>query len=428
MSSQSKKSAEILTELDERGLLHSVTDRESLAELFAKERVTFYCGFDPTADSLHVGSLLPLITMRRLAKAGHRPIAILGSGTGMIGDPSGRSEERNLLTTETLAANIEGLRPQIQRIVGDGCKLVSNLDWLGKISMIDFLRDVGKHFSVNAMLQRDSVKTRLDSREQGISYTEFSYMLLQAYDFLWLFEHEQCRLQLGGSDQWGNIVSGADLIRRKHGQSAYALTIPLLLTAAGTKFGKTADGSVWLSAKRTSPYRFYQFWLNTADADVIRCLKLFTELDLSEISTLEEELRSTPEKRSAQRRLAQEVTELLHGPEERMKSEQASAALFGGALSGLSKETLEDVFSEVPSTTVDRSALAEGLAAQDLVAASGAAKSKGEARRLIEGGGCYLNGERIQSPSESISTSHLLHGALLVIRSGKKNYFLIKVA
>lgn len=420
----------ILDELNKRGFIHSMTDQAELAKLLDSQSVTFYCGFDPTADSLHVGSLLPLIAMRRFAKAGHNPIALLGSGTGMIGDPSGRSEERNLLSTEQLEKNIAGLEPQVKKIVGERCELVSNLDWLGKLSMIDFLRDVGKHFSVNSMLMRDSVKSRLENRDEGISYTEFSYMLLQAYDFLWLYQNKNCRLQIGGSDQWGNIVSGTDLIRRTCSPEtpAFGLTIPLLLTSAGTKFGKTAQGTVWLDPTRTSPYRFYQFWLNSLDADVSRFLRLFTEVGDAEILDLEDQLKSAPERRIAHKRLAQEVTDLVHGVEERRKAEQASEALFGGELAGLSKQTLEDVFSEVPSSSIERLSLTTGIGIQDILVSSGAAKSKGEARRLIEGGGCYLNGTRVTSPTEQISSGALLHDSLLVIRSGKKSYYLVRAA
>lgn len=420
----------IITELEERGFIHSITDRSALEALLDAERVTFYCGFDPTADSLHVGSLLPLILMRRLAQRGHKALVLLGSATGMIGDPSGRSEERNLLTQEQIELNIAGIRPQTERIVGLGCDVVSNMDWLGKYSMIDFLRDIGKNFSVNALLARDSVKTRLENREQGISYTEFSYALLQACDFLWLYENRGCRLQVGGSDQWGNIVSGTDLIRRKHpeGLPAFGLTIPLLLASSGTKFGKTAQGAVWLDPKRTSPYRFYQYWLNTADDDVIRLLKLFTELSLEEVATLKDSLETAPDRREAQKRLAKEVTTLVHGAVETERAEQASQALFGGDIRGLAKDTLEDVFSEVPSVRLAPAELFSGTTVTDLLVRAGAAKSKGEARRLIEGGGCYLNSEKIDSANHNPTQEDLLHGSLLVLRSGKKNYFLIRVS
>lgn len=423
-------SSSVLQELEERGFVHSTTDRAALEELLTGEKVTFYCGFDPTADSLHVGSLLPLILMRRLASAGHKAIVLLGSATGMIGDPSGRSEERNLLTPEQIEINIAGIRPQTERIVGKGCQIVSNLDWLGEYSMIDFLRDIGKSFSINALLARDSVKSRLENREQGISYTEFSYALLQACDFLWLYENKGCRLQVGGSDQWGNIVSGADLIRRRHpeGAPAFGLTIPLLLTSSGTKFGKTAQGAVWLDGKRTSPYRFYQYWLNTSDEDVVRLLKLFTELSLEEIAELESSLQMNPAAREAQRRLAKEVTDLVHGAEETERAEQASQALFGGDIRGLSQSTLEEVFSEVPSITIATDEIFSGLTLTDLLAKAGAAKSKGEARRLIEGGGCYLNSQKIDSPAHTPTREDLLHGSLLVLRSGKKNYFLVRAA
>jgi len=297
----------VIKDLEQRGILHSVTDRAGLDKAFNASPVTFYCGFDPTADSLHVGSLLPLIIMRRLALAGHKPIVLLGGGTGMIGDPSGRSEERNLLDEAQLQSNLFGIKPQGAKIVGESCQLMSNLDWLSKLSMIEFLRDVGKHFSVNAMLQRDSVKTRLETRDDGISYTEFSYMLLQAYDFLWLYEHKNCTLQIGGSDQWGNIVSGADLIRRKFPEKApaFGMTNNLLMTSSGAKFGKTAAGAVWLNPEKTSPYEFYQYWLNTEDADVEKYLKYFTFLSIEEIASVVKQHLTSPEKRFAQKKLSQ---------------------------------------------------------------------------------------------------------------------------
>ena len=417
----------LIEELEQRGILHSVTDRAGLEKAFAEGPVTFYCGFDPTADSLHVGSLLPLIIMRRLALAGHKPIAILGGGTGMIGDPSGRSQERNLLDEKQLEFNLNGIKPQAAKIVGDTCQLISNLDWLSKLSMIEFLRDVGKHFSINAMLQRDSVKTRLETRDDGISYTEFSYMLLQAYDFLWLYEHNNCTLQIGGSDQWGNIVSGTDLIRRKFPDraQAFGMTNQLLMTSSGAKFGKTAAGAVWLDPSKTSPYEFYQYWLNTEDADVEKYLKYFTFLALEEIAAVVAQHLVAPEKRFAQKRLAQELTRLVHSEQELQKVEGATAALFGGDLKSLSLAELEEAFVSAPAKVLGPKMLdSEGIAAADLLVYLGASKSKGEARRLVENGGCQLNGEKIDSASRLVTTNDLLHNSLLVVRTGKKNYFL----
>lgn len=414
----------VISDLEQRGVLHSVTDRAELEKAFGAGPVTFYCGFDPTADSLHVGSLLPLIIMRRLAMAGHKPIAILGGGTGMIGDPSGRSQERNLLDEVQLKKNLDGIKPQAAKIIGESCQLISNLDWLAKISMIEFLRDVGKHFSVNAMLQRDSVKTRLETRDDGISYTEFSYMLLQAYDFLWLYEHKNCTLQIGGSDQWGNIVSGTDLIRRKFPdrKPAFGMTNNLLMTSSGAKFGKTAAGAVWLDPAKTSPYEFYQYWLNTEDADVERYLKYFTFLTIEEISSVVAEHRVSPEKRVAQKKLAQELTVLVHSQAELEKAEGASSALFSGDLKALSLSALEAAFASAPAKVLEPEFV--GMAITDLMVFLGASKSKGDARRLIEGGGCQLNGEKIDSPTKLIAKDDLLHGQLVVVRTGKKNYFL----
>ena len=419
----------IVTELEKRGVLHSVTDREGIEAALQEGGLTFYCGFDPTADSLHVGNLLPLIVMRWLAKAGCSPIILLGGATGMIGDPSGRSSERNLLSLEQIQKNLDGIAPQVKKVVGEGAAIVSNSEWLLKVPLLEFLRDIGKHFSVNAMLQRDSVRTRIESRDEGISYTEFSYMLLQAYDFLWLYENKQCRLQIGGSDQWGNIVSGADLIRRKHpdGPQAFGLTNNLLTTSSGTKFGKTAAGAVWLDSKRTSPYAFYQYWVNTEDADVERYLKYFTDLSLEEIAALMTEHSAAPEKRIAQKRLAAEVTILVHGSEELRQAENATAALFGGDFRELPLQVLEEAFHGTPSIDIERHRLEEGIPVSDLLVLMGASKSKSEARRLIEGGGCSLNGEKIQSVSAIISSSSLLHEKLLIVRSGKRSYFIAHV-
>lgn len=420
----------LVQEFQRRGLLQDVTCPEELDQLFARERVPYYCGFDPTADSLHVGSMLPLLMMRRLQESGHKPILVLGSATGMIGDPSGKSEERKLLSEEIIAHNLEGIRKQASRFLQfDGknaCIIVKNGDWLNGITLIEFLRDVGKHFSVNAMMAKESVRGRLEEREQGISYTEFSYMLLQAYDFYWLYKGHQCKLQIGGSDQWGNITAGIDLIRRKLGAAAYGLTFPLITSSSGNKFGKTEQGNVWLDAKRTSPYRFYQFWMNTPDADVIRYLNLFTTLPIEQIQALENTLREKPEDRAPQRTLAETLTVFVHGEEESAKARQASAVLFGGDLKNIDSSTLQDIFADVPSTEIARAEFSGGIALQDLLVRCKLADSKGAARRLIENGGIYLNNERVNETGKQVSNADLLQSALLILRSGKRNYCLVR--
>lgn len=426
----------IIADLEQRGFIHDITDKPGLNALLNERSTTFYCGFDPTADSLHVGSLLPLLVMRRLQDAGHLPIAIMGGGTGMIGDPSGRSEERKLMSTDVIENNIRGIENQIRKIlrfdIPNSCKIVSNLEWLGKLSLIEFLRDTGKHFTVNMMLAKESVRSRLEDRDQGISFTEFSYMLLQAFDFYYLYQHYDCRLQIGGSDQWGNITAGNELIRRRSDDGekakAFGLTIPLLTTSTGAKFGKTEQGAVWLDAKRTSPYRFYQYWLNTADADAIRFLKLFSFLDLETIQQIEKDSTAHPEKRLSQRRLAAEVTNLLHGQDETVKAERASEVLFGGELRELDAATLQDIFSDVPSSTIASAELSAGIGIQDLLVKAKLADSKGAARRLIESGGAYVNNAKASSPAALIKSEDCLDGGVIVLRSGKKNFHLLKVS
>lgn len=423
-----------LQSLRKRKLIHDVSHFEELDRRLSAGAISFYCGFDPTADSLHVGSMLPLTMMRRLQQRGHRPILVLGSGTGMIGDPSGKSEERTLLSDEAIAHNLAGIEAQARSFVSfegaNAALVVRNDEWLRKLDLISFLRDVGKHFSVNAMMAKDSVRARLEDREQGISYTEFSYMLLQAYDFYWLYKNHNCLLQIGGSDQWGNITAGIDFIRRKTNLDkgpAFGLTFPLVTTASGTKFGKTEQGTVWLDPERTSPYRFYQFWLNTQDADVIRYLQMFTEAGEEEISTLAEQLSSDPGRRAAQRRLAQELCALVHGESETQRAERASSVLFGGKLTDVDERTLLDIFSDVPSTEISRSVLESGVSAVELLKNCGLAKSNGEARRAIEGGGAYINNERISDPALHVSTAHLATDSMMVLRSGKKKYHLVRI-
>jgi tyrosyl-tRNA synthetase len=421
-----------IKDLKERELFYASTDEKILEEHLTKDKPrTFYVGFDPTADSLHVGSLLQIITMARLQKLGHRPIALVGGGTGMIGDPSGKSNERTFLTNQTLEKNVQGLKNQLSMFLDmddpkTGALVLNNIDWLGQISLIDFLRDVGKNFSVNAMMAKDSVKSRLENREQGISYTEFSYMLLQSYDFVHLFDAHDCTLQMGGSDQWGNITAGIDLIRRMKSGQSYGITIPLLVNSSGTKFGKTEAGTVWLDSAKTSPYQFYQFWVRSEDADVIKFLKYFTFISLEEIAEIEKDHLEQPHARNAGKRLAKELTLMVHGQSGFDMAIRASKALFGGDLSQLGSKELEEIFSDVPSYSVDNSIFDQGIGLLDLMAQSKFVKSKGEARRLIKGGGFYLNNEKEQNPDAILIKESLLDGKFLILRAGKKRYFIIK--
>lgn len=424
----------LLETLRARGCLQDASHYEELNKLLEQSSLSFYCGFDPTADSLHVGSMLPLILMRRLQEKGHTPIVVLGAATGMIGDPSGKSEERKFLSASEIAKNILGIEAQIKKFLSASGKnafqIKRNDEWLNKLSFLDFLRDVGKHSSVNQMLAKDSVKARLENREQGISYTEFSYMLLQAYDFFWLNEHLGCRLQVGGSDQWGNITAGLDLIRRKNPAGhapAYGMTFPLLMTSSGTKFGKTEQGAVWLDAKKTSPYQFYQYWMNTADADVIRYLLLFTSVDGEELRGLETSLAQNPQAREAQQYLAAELTTLVHGKSETERAKQASKILFGESFENVDSKTLLDVFQDVPSTLLSATDLSASASLIDLLVRCGIASSKSDARRSLEGGGVYVNNEKIKETNFVVSKSHFVDGNVLVIRSGKKNYHLVKL-
>lgn len=425
----------IIDEFRNRGLIHVTDDGQELFtpgldELLARERVTAYIGFDPSADSLHIGNLLGIMMLVRMQKYGHTPIAIAGGGTGLIGDPGGKSEERPLLTREVLQANLEGIRAQLARFLDfdardNAALLINNADWLEEINAIDFMRDVGKHFSVNYMLAKESVRSRMTD---GISYTEFSYMLLQAYDFLTLYDRHGCLLQMGGSDQWGNITAGVDLIRRVRGVSAHALVTPLITTASGTKFGKTEAGAVWLDADKTSPFQFYQFWLNTADADVLQFMKFYTILPLEEISEFEEEVAERPEKRAAQQRLAAEVTRMTHGESGLQTALAATEVLFGGDISGLSAEELLDVFQDVPSSSVPRDRFeGEGVQLRDLVADVGLATSRGEARRLIQGGGVSLNNQRVSDARQSVTLEHSVDGQVIVLRRGARQYRLVRL-
>ncbi len=422
----------VFDELRWRGLIFDNT--EGVDELLGKGKITIYNGFDPTGDSLHIGHLVPMMSLARLQRYGHIPIAVAGGGTGMIGDPSGKSAERNLLTLEQIEHNLACVKGQLASILDFEVKsnpamIVNNYDWLSKLSMMEFLRDTGKYFTLNYMISKDSVKSRLDREGEGISYTEFSYMLLQSYDFLHLFDTYNCVIQAGGSDQWGNITAGIELIRRVRGQKAHGLAYPLITRADGSKFGKTASGgSTWLDPERTSPFRFYQFWLNTDDADVIDYLKYFTWLAQIEIGELDDVLKERPEKREAQRKLAREMTQMVHGETALAKAEQASGVLFGGDLDGLDAADIQDIFADVPSSQIAGTDLAgEGLSVVDLLAATDLATSKGDARRSIKGGGIYLNNRRVGDPSQMVSISEAIEGQFLVLRKGRRRYHLVQV-
>jgi len=414
-----------LSVLEERGNVEWCSNPDELTALFNEEMVTGYVGFDPTADSLHVGHLIPIMGLSWMQRLGHRPIAIAGGGTGLIGDPSGKSKERNLLTLEQVEKNMETMKEQLKQFLDFDCgansaMIINNYDWLGKLSFIDFLRDTGKHFSVNYMIGREYVRSRLEDPEKSISYTEFSYMLLQAYDFYHLFEKIGCKLQMGGNDQQGNIIAGIDLIRKKTGWQAFGVTYPLLLTATGQKFGKTEEGTVWLSPERTSPYKFYQFWINADDRDVEKFLKLFTFLPLTEIASLVEGHRKAPSRREAQRVLAWEVTSAVHGKKAAGRAKRASEILFGSAFdpSELDSEMIRVLREEVPSGSLDNDP--EGIV--EALVASGACKSKGEARRLIRGGGVMLNGRKVESEDASLTPEDYLEGKFLFFRLGKKRF------
>jgi tyrosyl-tRNA synthetase len=419
--------ANLFEELQWRGLVYDAT--EGVSDLLARESVTLYAGFDPTASSLHVGHLLPAISLARAARFGHRAIAVIGGGTGMIGDPSGKSQERTLLSADVIAGNVSGIRSQLSQLLGDSpnVRIVDNADWLATTGLLDFLRDTGKHFTVNYMLQKDSVSRRLGS-EDGISFTEFSYLLLQAHDFLQLFERHGCTLQIGGSDQWGNITAGIDLIRRVRAGKAHGLVMPLLTTAAGVKFGKTEAGAVWLDPARTSPFRFYQFWLNTDDRDVATYLKFMTFLDASRIGDIERLVGESPERREAQRVLADEMTTMVHGAKAAARAAHASAVLFSDDITTLSVDEVLAVFEDVPSTELPRVDVeGAGIALVDLIAKVQLAPSKGEARRLVQSGGVYVNNRRASDVQARITEEQAIGGRLFVVRKGPRHNHLIRL-
>jgi tyrosyl-tRNA synthetase len=412
-------------EFEWRGLLYDAS--EGLREVLAREKITAYIGFDPTAASLHVGNLVPIMALARLQRFGHAPIALVGGGTGLIGDPSGKATERQLLTIDKVEANLAGIQSQLERFLDFGkssARLVNNAEWLAQLPAVDFMRDIGKHFSVNTMLAKESVKRRIESQD-GISYTEFSYLLLQAYDFLVLFDRFNCTVQMGGSDQWGNITAGMDLIRRLRGAKAYGLVLPLVTTSTGTKFGKTEAGTIWLDPELTKPYEFYQFWLNTDDRDVVRYLKFFTFLEATPISELEAATAAEPEKRRAQQALARHVTALVHGDTAVRDAEAASQKLFGGDVASMSVKELLQVFPNVPSSTTTY--VAEGWPIVELLSSAGVASSKSDAARLIRGGGIYVNDRRITDEKLRLRPDEAIEGQLFVVRKGKKDNYLVRI-
>ena len=424
----------ILEELQWRGLLADCTDPQELAKRTSTGPITLYCGFDPTADSLHVGNLVPLLALRRFQLLGHHPIPLAGGATGSIGDPSGRTQERQLLTHEVLLSNIAKVKEQLRRLLDfdtptNPARLLDNATWTAPVSFLDFLRDIGKHFSVNQMVAKESVRARMEDREAGISYTEFSYMLLQAFDFYVLCRDHNCELQIGGSDQWGNITAGIDLTRRKLSRTVFGLTLPLITNADGTKFGKTVSGAVWLDPARTSVYRFYQYWIRTDDRDVIRYLKFFTFLRHEEIAALEQQHTQDPGVRAAHKALAKAVTDLVHGPSTTTEAIRASEILFGGELAGISETTFNEIVGEVPTKEIGKGELdGAGKPLVELLVLSGLCTSKGQARKDIEGGGAYINNVREASTQRNLTASDLLFGKHILLRKGKRNYVVLTAA
>ncbi len=422
---------DILTELQWRGLIHQTTDEAGLRKRLMEKPCVLYAGFDPTADSLHVGHLVALMMLRRFQQAGHRPVALVGGATGMIGDPSGKSEERNLLSLEALAHNVACMQTQMRSFLNfddaGGARLVNNFDWMRSLSYLDFLRDVGKNFPVNVMLAKDSVRSRLERSDSGLSFTEFSYMLLQAYDFVHLNRTFGCELQIGGSDQWGNITAGIDLGRRMHSVQLYGLTCPLLTKSDGSKMGKTESGALWLSPERTSPFRFYQYWINVEDADAGKCLRYFTDLGREEIEALDAARAADPGRRESQRRLAEEITRLVHGEGGLAKAQRATEILFGAEITALSDAELGEIFADVTSQEINRATLTAGLNVVDAFVTAGLAKSKGDARRTITQGGGYVNNRRIAGLDATLTVADLASETVLVLRSGKKSYALLRL-
>jgi tyrosyl-tRNA synthetase len=421
---------DVYGEFERRGILYDAT--EGLRDALSRDSLTTYSGFDPTASSLHVGNLMQILALVRLQRFGHAPIAVVGGGTGLIGDPSGKTTERALLSPEQVEAHVAAIQAQLARFLDfeshHPARLVNNADWLTTMSAMEFLRDVGKYFTVNHMLAKESVRRRVES-DDGISYTEFSYLLLQAYDFLVLHDRFGCTLQVGGSDQWGNITAGCELIRKLRGVKAFGLVSPLITSASGAKFGKTETGTIWLDANRTSPFRFYQFWLNTEDADAIKYLRFFTFLDEEAIGGLARATDSSPEQREAQRTLAHEVTRLVHGQEHVERAERASAVLFGEDMTALSADDVLAVFDDVPSSSLRPESLqGDGVSVLDLLAGSGLTGSRSEATRLIRGGGVYVNNRRVTDEHARFGRSDAIEGRLFVLRKGAKHNHVVRIA
>lgn len=418
---------ELLQDLNWRGLLYQQTDAEGMEALLNEQKVSLYVGVDPTADSMHIGHIVPLLTLRRFQKAGHKPVLLVGGATGTVGDPSGRSEERQLQTMEQVEANVRGLKAQMERLfdfssdADNGAILVNNNDWAGQMTLIDFLRDYGKLINVNYILSKDTVASRLDS---GISFTEFAYTLIQGMDFNHLYDNFNVRIQVGGSDQWGNITTGLEMIRKTHDETAkaYGITIPLVTKADGTKFGKTAGGAVWLDAKKTSPYEFYQFWVNTADADVVKYLKIFTFLTREEIEALATTVETEAHLRKAQKALAEEMTRLIHGDEALATAQRITAALFSGDLKALSTEEMKDAFKDVPSTELAK----EDINIVELLVQAGISPSKRQAREDVTNGAISVNGEKVQDLEYTIDAKDRLDDGFSIIRRGKKKYTMVQ--
>src|SRR5437667_5864626 len=421
----------ILEELEGRGLIADCTDRNELNKKAGSAHLALYCGFDPSAESLHVGNLVPLLALRRFQLSGHYPIAVAGGATGSVGDPSGKTAERQLLTDEVLERNIASVKEQLTRLLDfdtktNPARLVDNVSWTANVSYLNFLRDIGKHFSVNQMIGKESVRARMEDREVGISYTEFSYMLLQAFDFYVLCRDYHCELQIGGSDQWGNITAGIDLCRKKLGCQVFGLTLPLITNADGTKFGKTEAGAVWLDVRRTSVYKFYQFWIRTEDGDVIRYLNYFTFLPREEIQVLAGQHAAKPEGRGAHKALAKAVTDLVHGPSATAEALRASEILFGGGLDDISEGTFNEIVGEVPTKEIEKARLdGTGLPLVEFLVHSSLCPSKGQARKDIEGGGIYLNNLRESNVNRAVMNVDLLFGKHLLLRKGKRNYVVV---
>jgi tyrosyl-tRNA synthetase len=422
----------IIDELGWRGLVADCTDEAALRQRLSAGPLTLYCGFDPTADSLHVGSLVPLLALRRFQLQGHHPVAVAGGATGSIGDPSGRTQERQLLSPEALAANLDALSGQLRRLLDfetkvNPARLVDNAEWTAPVGYLQFLRDIGKHFSVNSMVSKESVRARMEDRAAGISYTEFSYMLLQAFDFYYLRKEFGCELQIGGSDQWGNITAGIDLCRKKLNAYVFGLTLPLITNTDGSKFGKTVAGAVWLDPQKTSVYRFYQFWVRTDDRDVVRYLKYFTFLGQEEIDALAHQHAARPEARAAHTALAKAVTTLVHGEAATAEAVRASEILFGGGLEGVSETTFAELVGEIPTREIERTKFdGAGSPLVELLVESGLCPSKGQARKDVAGGGIYVNNLRQPDPQRAVSAAELLFGKHLLLRKGKRNYVVLR--